>query len=82
VEAGESSGGARPSKLSKGCTEDFRAKKSSRREERNRRSGFTEEIHEIPSAVRSREVAQGLSPSVQRRSPGGVIGILESSGFC
>jgi hypothetical protein len=29
----------------------------------------------IPSAIRSREVAQGLSPSVQRRSP------WESSGF-
>jgi hypothetical protein len=43
---------------------------------------LTEKIDEIPSAVRSREVAQGLSPSEQRRSPGGVIGILESSGFC
>jgi hypothetical protein len=41
-------------------------KESSRR--RNRRSGFTEGTNEISSAVRSRGVAQGLSPSEQRRS--------------
>jgi hypothetical protein len=43
---------------------------------------LTEKINEIPSAVRSRKVAQGLSCSEQRRIPGGVIKILESSGFC
>jgi hypothetical protein len=34
------------------------------------------------SAIRSQESCAGLSPRSQRRSPGGVIGILESSGFC
>ena len=63
------------------CTEDFHAKKSLRREKRNRWSAFVEEIDEISSAVRSRKVAQGLSPSEQRRSPRGVIGISESSRF-
>jgi hypothetical protein len=41
-------------------------KESSRR--RNQRTGFTEGTSEILSAVRSRGVAQGLSPSEQRRS--------------
>ena len=31
----KSSGGTRPLKLSEGCADDFRAKKSSRREEKN-----------------------------------------------
>jgi hypothetical protein len=43
---------------------------------------LTEKIDEIPSAVRSQEVVPGLSPSVQKKSPGEVIGISESSGFC
>ena len=43
---------------------------------------LTEKIDKIPSTVRSREVAPGLNPSVQRKSPGEVIGISGSSGFC
>jgi hypothetical protein len=50
-------------------------KKSSRRKESTVRI-LTEKIDEIPSAVRSREVAQGLSPSKCR---GGVP--EESSGY-
>jgi hypothetical protein len=41
-----------------------------------------EKIDEIPPAIRSREVAPGLSPSVQKKSPGRVIGKSESWGFC
>jgi hypothetical protein len=78
VEAGESSGGTSLQNYRKVCTEDFHATKSSRREERNRRLGFAEEIRDFLLAVRSREVAQGLSPSEQRRSPGGVIGVFLS----
>jgi hypothetical protein len=47
-------------------------KKSSRR--RNRRSGFAEEIAKSRQPSDLRKVAQGLSPSEQRRSQG-------SSGF-
>jgi hypothetical protein len=54
--------------LSKTAQEGFRAKKSLRREKRNRWSRFVEEIDEIPSAVRSREVAQGLSLKEHRKN--------------
>jgi NCAIR mutase (PurE)-related protein len=52
-------------------------KKSSRR--RNQRTEFTEGTSEIPSAVKSRGIAQGLSPREQRRSHRdiGDIGVSE-----
>jgi hypothetical protein len=57
------------------------SEKSSRR--RNRRSGFTEETSEVPSAVRSQEVAQGLSLASREGVPeSSGLGSSENRGFC
>jgi hypothetical protein len=53
-------------------------KKSSRR--RNQQTEFTEGTSEIPSAVKSQGIAQGLSPREQRRSHRDIGDIRVSEG--